>query len=132
MGKAFQLQLRFKSSTLIHILKVTKVFLSTFLAVQLTKNYLISAFLMKLRRKRFTQNKLLWLKRKRNQTARIVPLVMVPTRVKFGVLVKWTPTMYLLGARVVKATLRIAKCCVKLIIEQKVIGKQDNRIKSGI
>ena len=69
----------------------------------------------------FIPNKLKRLELKRSQTARFAPLGMMLTKARFGVLGKWRPTMYRLGARAVKATLRIAKCCVKLTIEQKVI-----------
>ena len=44
-------------------------------------------------KKQFMQHKLLRLKRKRNQTARIALSDMMPTRVRSGVLAKWTPTM---------------------------------------
>ena len=39
-----------------------------------------------------------------------------------NILAKWTLTMFRLGVRAVKVILRIAKCCAKPTIEQKVIG----------
>ena len=65
-------------------------------------------------------------KPRRNQIVRIASLGMMPTRIKFGVLGKWTPIMYRPGARAVKAILRIAKCYVKPTIEQKVIDKESH------
>ena len=77
----------------IRISKVVKVFLSLFSVVLLIQNYLKSEFLMKQPKKRFMQHKPLKQRKKANQTARIVSLAMMLTRVKFGVLAKWTPTM---------------------------------------
>jgi len=48
----------------------------------------------------------------------------MPIKVRFGVLTKWTLTMFRLGVRAVKAILRIAKCYVKPTIGQKAIGNR--------
>ena len=81
-------------------------------------------------KKRFIQHKPLKQIKMANQIVRFVLLDTTLIKVKFGVLMKWTLTMFRLGARVVKAILKTAKCCVKPTIGQKAIGKQDNRTKS--
>jgi len=48
---------------------------------------------------------------------------MMLIKIRFGVLMKWTLTMFRHGVRAAKVTLKTAKCCAKLTIEQKVIGK---------
>jgi hypothetical protein len=58
-----------------------------------------------------------------NQIARFALLDTMPTKVRFGVLMKWTLTMFQHGVRAAKVTLKTAKCCAKPTIEQKVIGK---------
>ena len=61
-------------------------------------------------------------RKKANQIARIALLDTTLIKVRFGVLARWTLTMFLLGARAVKVILKIAKCCVKPTIAQKVTG----------
>ena len=68
-------------------------------------------------------------KEKGESNARIVLLGMTPTRVRFGVLAKWTLTMYRLGARAVRLLSKIVRCFVRRTIEQKEIGKES--INSG-
>jgi hypothetical protein len=63
-------------------------------------------------------------RKKANQIVRFALSGTTPTRVKFGVLAKWTLIMFQLGARAVKVILKTAKCCVRLIIAQKVIVEQ--------
>ena len=76
---------------------------------------------MKQPKKRFIQHKPLKRIKKANQIARIVLSDTMPIKVRFGVLTKWTLTMFRLGARPAKVILRIAKCCVKPTTVQKAI-----------
>src|SRR3989344_420683 len=62
-------------------------------------------------------------RKKKNQIVLSVPSATMRTRERFGVLVKWKPIMYQLGARVAKQLPKIVRCCAKRTIEQKVIGK---------
>lgn len=65
-------------------IKNRRVYLSTFLAVQMIQNYWMSESLMKRPRKQFIQRKPLKPRKKANQTVRFARLGMTPTKVKFG------------------------------------------------
>jgi len=103
--------------------KIVKVFLSMYLAVLLIRNYLMFVYLMKQPRDRFMRHKQRPQKPKANQIVHIAPWGMTPTKAKYGALAKWTLIMYRLGVKGAQQTLKIAKCCARLTIEQRAIGK---------
>jgi len=65
---------------------------------------------MKQLKKQFMKNKLLKQREKINPIVRFALSDMTLIKVRFGILTKWTPIMFRLGARAEKAILRIVKC----------------------
>src|SRR3989338_5977059 len=84
----------------------------------------MSEFLMRQLKDLLTNYKPPKQRKKKNQIVLSVPSATMRTRERFGVLVKWKPIMYQLGARVAKQLPKIVRCCAKRTIEQKVIGRK--------